>query len=102
MTNYDTLRVDLGPRSYDILVGSNLLANTASHIAPFVRKAGVIVISDATVAGKHLPTVLASLDSAGIAHRQVIVPAINSDHRIGRWRGGRFGGICGGIAFARA
>ena len=75
MTNYDTLRVDLGPRSYDILVGSNLLANTASHIAPFVRKAGVIVISDATVAGKHLPTVLASLDSAGIAHRQVIVPA---------------------------
>ncbi|WP_417815757.1 3-dehydroquinate synthase [Thalassospira alkalitolerans] len=74
-TNHDILRVELGPRSYDILVGSNLLADTASHIATFVRKAGVIVISDATVADKHLPTVLASLDSAGIAHRQVIVPA---------------------------
>ncbi|HBS20990.1 MAG TPA: 3-dehydroquinate synthase, partial [Thalassospira sp.] len=29
--NHDVLRVELGARSYDILVGSNLLADTASH-----------------------------------------------------------------------
>jgi len=73
--SHDVLRVELGARSYDILVGSNLLADTASHIAPFVRKAGVVIISDATVADRHLPTVLASLNAAGIAHREVIVPA---------------------------
>ena len=75
MSNHDTLRVELGARSYDILVGSNLLADTAKYIAPFVRKAGVVVISDAVVADKHLPTVLASLDDASIAHREVVVPS---------------------------
>lgn len=73
--SHDVLRVELGARSYDILVGSNLLADTAGHIAPFVKKAGVVIISDATVADRHLPTVLTSLNAAGIAHREVIVPA---------------------------
>ncbi|HAY49851.1 MAG TPA: 3-dehydroquinate synthase, partial [Thalassospira sp.] len=75
MSNHDTLRVELGARSYDILVGSNLLADTAKYIAPFVKKAGVVVISDAVVAKHHLATVLTSLDGAGIAHREVIVPS---------------------------
>ena len=69
MSNHDTLRVELGARSYDILVGSNLLADTAKYIAPFVKKAGVVVISDAALSDNHLPTVLASLDGAGINHR---------------------------------
>ena len=75
MSNHDTLRVELGARSYDILVGSNLLADTAKYIAPFVKKAGVVVISDAVVAKHHLAKVLTSLDGAGIAHREVIVPS---------------------------
>ncbi len=73
--SHDVLRVELGARSYDILVGSDLLADTAGHIASFVKKAGVVVISDKTVAERHLPTVLASLDRADIAHREVVVPA---------------------------
>ena len=36
--SHDVLRVELGARSYDILVGSNLLADTAGHIAPLVKK----------------------------------------------------------------
>jgi 3-dehydroquinate synthase len=71
----ETLRVDLGARSYDIVVGSNLLTSTADYIAPFVHAAGVVIISDETVAGLHLPTVVKSLDGAGISHREVVVPA---------------------------
>ncbi|MCC9624530.1 3-dehydroquinate synthase [Thalassospira sp. MA62] len=75
MSNHDTLRVELGARSYDILVGSNILADAASYIAPFVKKAGVVVICDAAITDNHLKTVVASLDGANISHREVIVPS---------------------------
>ena len=33
----DSLRVELGPRSYDILIGENLIAEAGSHIAPLLK-----------------------------------------------------------------
>ncbi|MFH1805118.1 MAG: 3-dehydroquinate synthase [Pseudomonadota bacterium] len=75
MNTPETLRVELGPRSYDIVVGSNILADAAGFIAPFVKPAGVVIITDAAVAALHLGTVAASLDGAGIVHRTVAVPS---------------------------
>ncbi|WP_085580274.1 3-dehydroquinate synthase [Thalassospira mesophila] len=75
MNSAETLRVDLGSRSYDIVIGSGLLPDTGTYIAPFVKPAGVVIITDENVARLHLPTVEASLDQAGIARHTVIVPA---------------------------
>jgi 3-dehydroquinate synthase len=75
LNSAETLRVDLGARSYDIVIGSGLLPETGTYVAPFAKSAGVVVITDATVAKLHLPIVVASLDRAGIRHHSVVVPA---------------------------
>ena len=52
--NHDTLthdakkvHVDLGARSYDILIGSDLLAHADKHLAPFIQGRHIIIIADA-------------------------------------------------------
>jgi 3-dehydroquinate synthase len=49
-----TVRVDLGQRSYDVRVGAGLLARAGAEIAPLLRRPRVAVISDETVSGLHL------------------------------------------------
>ena len=74
MTAPDTLRVALGDRSYDILVGAGLIAAAAAHVAPFVRAQPVIIVTDETVAALHLPALEASLAAANIASRRIVLP----------------------------
>lgn len=61
-----TVRVDLGERSYDILIGPGLIAGAGAEIA--ARKPGMrcAVITDTNVAENHLEPLLSSLGSAGI------------------------------------
>lgn len=63
----DKLTVSLGDRSYDILVGSNLLNTLGSHIKPLVPTSHVTIITDTQVAGIYLEKVEASLKAAGIS-----------------------------------
>ena len=70
-----TSRVDLGARSYDVVIGAGLLANAGALVAPFApgRKAAVVV--DETVAALHLPALLEGLKHGGIdAHALVLPP----------------------------
>jgi len=69
-----SLRVELGARSYDILVGSGLLARAGGLIAPVIRQKRAIIVSDENVAKLHLATLRAGLDAAGIAHQSIILP----------------------------
>jgi 3-dehydroquinate synthase len=70
-----TVTVSLGERSYDVKIGAGLLAQTATLLEPFLRRKRVAVVTDATVARLHLPELIGSLDRAGIAHDEVVVPA---------------------------
>lgn len=74
MSHDRTVRVELGARSYDVVIGSGLLASAGARIAPFApgKRAGVIV--DETVAALHLPALLSSLTAAGIAAEPIVVP----------------------------
>ena len=54
MTQMQTVRVDLGPRSYDVRVGAGLVAGAGAEIAPLLRRPRVAVITDETVSGLHL------------------------------------------------
>ena len=50
----ETVRVDLGPRSYDVRVGTGLVARAGAEIAPLLRRPRVAVITDETVSRLHL------------------------------------------------
>ena len=74
MSAIETLRVELGARSYDIVVGSGLLPRAGELIAPVIRQKRAIIVSDETVAQLHLEALRAGLDKAGIAHQAIILP----------------------------
>lgn len=71
----ETVHVDLGDRSYDILIGDGLLAEAGQLIAPFLKRSRVVIVSDENVAALHLKTLEASLGSAGIEHAALVLPA---------------------------
>jgi 3-dehydroquinate synthase len=68
------MRVALGERSYDILVGEGLLATAGRLMAPFVERKRVAIITDENVAGLHLAAVERSLDTEGIAYEALVLP----------------------------
>jgi 3-dehydroquinate synthase len=68
------VNVGLGDRSYDIVIGRNLLASLGARIAALRPGAKTAIVSDETVARHHLAAAEAALQSAGIASSRVLVP----------------------------
>jgi 3-dehydroquinate synthase len=71
----ETLRLNLGERSYDIVVGENLLAEAGAAIAGTIRRPDVAIVTDENVAPLYLDRLQVSLDKAGVRHSAVILPA---------------------------
>ena len=69
------LTVDLGPRSYPIHIGTGLLAEAGSLIAPHLGGGRALVVADATVAGLHGQALMAALAAAGIDAALATFPA---------------------------
>ncbi len=67
--------VDLGDRSYNIHVGSNLLERAGEYIALAAPGARLAIITDTNVGPLHLATLTDSLDCAGIGWLAIEVPA---------------------------
>jgi 3-dehydroquinate synthase len=63
---HETVRVDLGERSYDIVIGPGLIARAGAEIA--ARKPGIrcAVVTDRNVAEAHLDALLESLAAGGV------------------------------------
>jgi len=74
MSDPRTVRVALGDRSYDILIGGGLLARSGALIARLGAGRPTVVVTDANVAALHLPTVRRSLDATGIRHGEIVLP----------------------------
>ena len=74
MSAHEALRVDLADRSYDILVGDNLLSQAGQHIAPILRHKRAFIVTDETIAGLHLATLERALEDAGIAFEAIVLP----------------------------
>ncbi|MDE2230063.1 MAG: 3-dehydroquinate synthase [Alphaproteobacteria bacterium] len=74
MSDAQRLRVELGARSYDIVVGSHLLAQAGALMAGVVRHKRALVVTDANVARLHLDMLRRGLDAAGFAHEAIAVP----------------------------
>jgi len=69
-----TIRVNLGDRSHDVVVGTGLLADAARHIGPFLARPRVAVLTDSTVAALHLPAFRVAMEAAGIAVTAQVMP----------------------------
>ena len=67
--------VALGERAYDILIGDRLLDDAGTILAERFPGRRYGIITDETVAKAQLPRLLASLDAAGLAHSEIILPA---------------------------
>src|SRR3981189_3595910 len=70
----ERLRVELGERAYEILVGPRLVENAGREILPLFRRRQAVIVSDETVARHCLPALRDSLDDEGIAHHTVLLP----------------------------
>jgi len=71
----ETVKVKLGKRSYDILIGENLLADAGKRIAKLRAGASVAIVTDGNVAHHHLATLERSLDAAKVSYRSVLLSA---------------------------
>jgi 3-dehydroquinate synthase len=76
MTHKNTIiPVSLGHRSYDIEIGSGLLAQAGQIVARFLKRPFVAIVTDTNVAQHHLKSLEVALGTAGIKTASVIVPA---------------------------
>lgn len=71
----EIVRVKLGKRSYDIVIGENLIAEAGKRIAKLKPGTAVAIVTDGNVAHHHLATLEKSLDAAKISYRSVLLAA---------------------------
>lgn len=71
----EAVHVELGARSYDVIVGAGLLREAGRHMAPLLPGRSAVVVTDRTVAGLHLEPVLTALKESGFACSELIVEA---------------------------
>ena len=70
----ETFSLDLGSRSYDILIGPGLLDGLGDRLKPLLPGRQVAVVSNTTVAPLYLERVQASLAAAGFTTLPIILP----------------------------
>ncbi len=69
MAASNTVRVDLGERSYDILIGNGLLDHAGIRLASMARQPRIFVLTDGTVGGHYAGRLKESLSAAGLQMR---------------------------------
>ena len=75
MNVHETLKLELGRRSYEIQVGSGLLSSAGERIKPYLKQPRVIIITDKNVANIHLRVLKDSLFAADISSDEIVLPA---------------------------
>jgi shikimate kinase/3-dehydroquinate synthase len=94
--HHENVRVALGARSYDILIGAGLLAEAGEKIAAVAPGAACAIVTDANVARIHLPALEDSLKSAGVRYSTIVVEPGEGSKSLSV-----FGRVCEGAIAAR-
>jgi 3-dehydroquinate synthase len=69
-----TVKVALGDRSYDIVIGRGMIASLGARITALRPGAKTIIVTDENVARHHLGALEASLAGAGVSASRIVVP----------------------------
>ncbi len=72
-TRIERVRIDLGTRAYDILIGDGLIGEAGAHLARLVPGAAAAIVTDENVARHQLAGLEAALAAANIRHRSIVV-----------------------------
>ena len=70
-----TVKVGLGDRAYRIEIGPSLLEQAGGKINTILPNAACMIITDSHLAPLHLGTLQKSLETAGLRHHHLVVPA---------------------------
>ena len=70
----ETVRVDLGERSYDILIGGGLINRAGELVTPFLSRKRAFVVTDENVAARHLEALRNSFERVGVSLHVHIAP----------------------------
>jgi 3-dehydroquinate synthase len=70
-----TVRLELGPQSYNIIVSPGLLSRIGSALTPLFSPRKIGIITDSTVGPLHLQTLQFGLQDAGFTSRVHVLPA---------------------------
>ncbi|MFQ5622247.1 MAG: 3-dehydroquinate synthase [Paracoccaceae bacterium] len=70
----EKLRVELGERSYEIVIGPGIVRSAGEYLGEFLARPHVAIITDETVAGLHLETLETALRAGGIEAVSIRVP----------------------------
>jgi len=68
------VRVELGERSYDILIGAGLLQDAGDHLKAILNRPKTVVVTDENVARDQLADFQAACSEAGGAAETIILP----------------------------
>ncbi|MEO6340791.1 MAG: 3-dehydroquinate synthase [Caulobacteraceae bacterium] len=69
-----TVRVGLGARAYDVLIGGGLIDRAGELVAPYLPRRRTVIVTDRNVADHHGERLAAALESGGIAVDMVVMP----------------------------
>ncbi|WP_068116934.1 3-dehydroquinate synthase [Tropicimonas marinistellae] len=70
----EIVHVPLGERAYDIVIGAGVLERAGYRIAPLLNRPRVAIVTDETVADRHLGTLSAALAEEGIERSAHVLP----------------------------
>jgi len=74
VSSFEKVAVDLGARSYDIIIGSGVCKDIGAHLQGVLRRPRLTVVTDEIVHELHGKTLSEALDAAGIDHREIVLP----------------------------
>jgi shikimate kinase/3-dehydroquinate synthase len=80
------LSVVLPSRSYDVVIGDDLLARAGALLAPRMDQKRAVVVTDDTVARLHLPRLLRGLEATAVDAREIIVPSGEGSKSLACWQ----------------
>jgi shikimate kinase/3-dehydroquinate synthase len=92
----EIVRVALGGRSYDIIIGSSLIETAGGHIARVAPGAACAIVTDENVARLHLPALEMSLAKAGVRATAITVEPGEGSKSLAT-----FGRVCEAVLAAR-
>lgn len=70
-----SIKVDLGERGYDIVIGDGVLPSIGDHVSQMFPGARAIIVTDTNVDALHGRTVREALTTSGVEHADVVVAA---------------------------
>jgi len=70
-----TIQVELGERTYDIIIGPGALGNLGKMLAPILARPFTVIVTDENVAQHHLVNAQKALKAEGILSEAITLPA---------------------------